>query len=109
MEDQACCTGLEIGRAHVLTPVTNAHRVCRLLLEQKKQKKTKHTITHHTKNEPDHQPRQPSEHKQHRDQYNTAKTKHESIHHQPDHQLDHSEQQNNNTKRQYNYTKLIIK
>src|SRR3546814_7344213 len=26
----------EIGRAHVLTPVTNAHLVCRLLLEQKK-------------------------------------------------------------------------
>src|SRR3546814_2113086 len=27
----------EIGRAHVLTPVTNAHLVCRLLLEKKKQ------------------------------------------------------------------------
>src|SRR3546814_6168970 len=26
----------EIGRAHVCTPVTNAHLVCRLLLEQKK-------------------------------------------------------------------------
>src|SRR3546814_7488435 len=26
----------EIGRAHVCTTVTNAHRVCRLLLEQKK-------------------------------------------------------------------------
>src|SRR3546814_2657213 len=26
---------LEIGRAHVLTPVTNAHHVCRLLLEKK--------------------------------------------------------------------------
>src|SRR3546814_1107004 len=26
----------EIGRAHVLTPVTNAHIVCRLLLEKKK-------------------------------------------------------------------------
>src|SRR3546814_6544631 len=25
--------GAEIGRAHVLTPVTNAHLVCRLLLE----------------------------------------------------------------------------
>src|SRR3546814_3618323 len=25
----------EIGRAHVCTPVTNAHLVCRLLLEQK--------------------------------------------------------------------------
>src|SRR3546814_9946494 len=27
----------EIGRAHVCTPVTNAHLVCRLLLEQKNQ------------------------------------------------------------------------
>src|SRR3546814_7997483 len=27
----------EIGRAHVRTPVTNAHRVCGLLLEKKKQ------------------------------------------------------------------------
>src|SRR3546814_3728662 len=27
----------QIGRAHVGTPVTNAHRVCRLLLEKKKQ------------------------------------------------------------------------
>src|SRR3546814_3561581 len=26
----------KIGRAHVLTPVTNAHLVCRLLLEKKK-------------------------------------------------------------------------
>src|SRR3546814_6021779 len=31
---------IEIGRAHVSTPVTNAHLVCRLLLETK----------HHTKN-----------------------------------------------------------
>src|SRR3546814_6578002 len=30
--------GHEIGRAHVLTPVTNAHLVCRLLLEKKKNK-----------------------------------------------------------------------
>src|SRR3546814_9475297 len=30
-------TGVEqIGRAHVWTPVTNAHLVCRLLLEKKK-------------------------------------------------------------------------
>src|SRR3546814_15899689 len=29
----------EIGRAHVWTPVTNAHLVCRLLLEKKKTKK----------------------------------------------------------------------
>src|SRR3546814_4829149 len=28
---------LEIGRAHVWTPVTNAHLVCRLLLEKKKE------------------------------------------------------------------------
>src|SRR3546814_9845359 len=27
--------GVEIGRAHVWTPVTNAHLVCRLLLENK--------------------------------------------------------------------------
>src|SRR3546814_4328746 len=27
--------GREIGRAHVCTPVTNAHLVCRLLLEKK--------------------------------------------------------------------------
>src|SRR3546814_7703584 len=29
----------QIGRAHVCTPVTNAHLVCRLLLEKKKNKK----------------------------------------------------------------------
>src|SRR3546814_5128424 len=34
---------LEIGRAHVRTPVTNAHLVCRLLLEKKK------TTTHRRK------------------------------------------------------------
>src|SRR3546814_2966369 len=28
--------GRQIGRAHVRTPVTNAHLVCRLLLEKKK-------------------------------------------------------------------------
>src|SRR3546814_8041769 len=28
--------GIEIGRAHVCTPVTNAQLVCRLLLEKKK-------------------------------------------------------------------------
>src|SRR3546814_10240413 len=28
----------QIGRAHVRTPVTNAHLVCRLLLEKKKRK-----------------------------------------------------------------------
>src|SRR3546814_10247661 len=31
------CARLQIGRAHVRTPVTNAHLVCRLLLETKKQ------------------------------------------------------------------------
>src|SRR3546814_6219112 len=31
---------LQIGRAHVWTPVTNAHLVCRLLLEKKKQQNT---------------------------------------------------------------------
>src|SRR3546814_7160420 len=30
---------VQIGRAHVRTPVTNAHLVCRLLLEKKKHKK----------------------------------------------------------------------
>src|SRR3546814_7390070 len=29
-------SGAQIGRAHVWTPVTNAHLVCRLLLEKKK-------------------------------------------------------------------------
>src|SRR3546814_6967791 len=32
----------EIGRAHVCTPVTNAHLVCRLLLEKKKQQHRTH-------------------------------------------------------------------
>src|SRR3546814_9090734 len=31
-------SGPEIGRAHVCTPVTNAHLVCRLLLEKKNNK-----------------------------------------------------------------------
>src|SRR3546814_3147635 len=31
----------QIGRAHVWTPVTNAHLVCRLLLEKKKNKTKK--------------------------------------------------------------------
>src|SRR3546814_1353511 len=35
-ERQAARLGAEIGRAHVRTPVTNAHLVCRLLLENKK-------------------------------------------------------------------------
>src|SRR3546814_10338043 len=35
----------EIGRAHVCTPVTNAHLVCRLLLEKKKTKNTRTIIT----------------------------------------------------------------
>src|SRR3546814_6543849 len=33
----------EIGRAHVGTPVTNAHLVCRLLLEKKKKGTTKNS------------------------------------------------------------------
>src|SRR3546814_4419577 len=33
----------QIGRAHVCTPVTNAHLVCRLLLENKQQ--TIHTLS----------------------------------------------------------------
>src|SRR3546814_7578645 len=37
----------EIGRAHVLTPVTNAHLVCRLLLEKKK----KHIRSNRTKHQ----------------------------------------------------------
>src|SRR3546814_5304324 len=32
------CAREEIGRAHVCTPVTNAHIVCRLLLEKKNNK-----------------------------------------------------------------------
>src|SRR3546814_8245522 len=36
----------EIGRAHVCTPVTNAHIVCRLLLEKQK------TINHLNSNQP---------------------------------------------------------
>src|SRR3546814_7474942 len=39
-------TFTEIGRAHVCTPVTNAHIVCRLLLEKKKHNSTyKHVKT----------------------------------------------------------------
>src|SRR3546814_3129054 len=34
----------KIGRAHVLTPVTNAHRVCRLLLEKKNNTQPKNKI-----------------------------------------------------------------
>src|SRR3546814_5611412 len=35
----------EIGRAHVCTPVTNAHLVCRLLLEKKKTTNTRKDYT----------------------------------------------------------------
>src|SRR3546814_9634868 len=35
-------SGAEIGRAHVRTPVTNAHIVCRLLLEKKKRNNGRH-------------------------------------------------------------------
>src|SRR3546814_1384532 len=36
----------EIGRAHVCTPVTNAHLVCRLLLEKKNKKLTASICNH---------------------------------------------------------------
>src|SRR3546814_8571661 len=40
-------TAPEIGRAHVLTPVTNAHLVCRLLLEKnKKRRENSKSISH---------------------------------------------------------------
>src|SRR3546814_2096455 len=35
--DEAKDLGIEIGRAHVRTPVTNAHLVCHLLLDKKQQ------------------------------------------------------------------------
>src|SRR3546814_8481876 len=48
-------TRAQIGRAHVCTPVTNAHLVCRLLLDKKKKNKRNTTqktnyyqITKHT-------------------------------------------------------------
>src|SRR3546814_10676600 len=37
----------EIGRAHVCTPVTNAHLVCRLLLEKKNNKQENSKTTDH--------------------------------------------------------------
>src|SRR3546814_4153015 len=43
--------GRQIGRAHVWTPVTNAHLVCRLLLEKKKKnKRNKHNIYNKRRN-----------------------------------------------------------
>src|SRR3546814_3963848 len=36
--DRAMPRGVQIGRAHVRTPVTNAHLVCRLLLQKKKKR-----------------------------------------------------------------------
>src|SRR3546814_1114248 len=38
-------TGLQIGRAHVCTPVTNAHLICRLLHEKKHQNITTLLLT----------------------------------------------------------------
>src|SRR3546814_4107339 len=35
-EPRTAADATQIGRAHVCTPVTNAHLVCRLLLEKKK-------------------------------------------------------------------------
>src|SRR3546814_9548744 len=40
--------GYEIGRAHVRTPVTNAHLVCRLLLEKKNIIQAHKITRHHT-------------------------------------------------------------
>src|SRR3546814_169588 len=40
--DDAEKTAGKIGRAHVCTPVTNAHLVCRLLLEKKNKQNTQH-------------------------------------------------------------------
>src|SRR3546814_3039991 len=40
---------IKIGRAHVCTPVTNAHLVCRLLLEKKHTRPQQHTPRHTTK------------------------------------------------------------
>src|SRR3546814_3000765 len=37
-EKSAPATDKEIGRAHVCTPVTNAHLICRILLEKNKKK-----------------------------------------------------------------------
>src|SRR3546814_4430732 len=42
--DAALATALQIGRAHVCTPVTNAHLVCRLLLDN--QHHHAHTTPH---------------------------------------------------------------
>src|SRR3546814_9422287 len=43
--DRRYPAAVQIGRAHVWTPVTNAHLVCRLLLEKKKQT---HNLYKHT-------------------------------------------------------------
>src|SRR3546814_10181535 len=46
LETGVTCTTIgQIGRAHVRTPVTNAHLVCRLLLEKKNKIKTKYRHT----------------------------------------------------------------
>src|SRR3546814_8420017 len=42
----------EIGRAHVRTPVNNAHLVCRLLLEKKKHKNTNKVKSIYTPTKP---------------------------------------------------------
>src|SRR3546814_5385949 len=39
--------GLQIGRAHVCTPVTNAHIVCRLLFEKQNEVLTRHNSQYH--------------------------------------------------------------
>src|SRR3546814_1884200 len=40
--------GPKIGRAHVCTPVTNAHLVCRLLLEKKKNRQSDTIMNHNS-------------------------------------------------------------
>src|SRR3546814_9168988 len=55
IENDPDAAGGEIGRAHVLTPVTNAHLVCRLLLEKKNQTQRHPRTTTHTP----HKQRQP--------------------------------------------------
>src|SRR3546814_4208150 len=44
VRDAVGAAARQIGRAHVRTPVTNAHLVCRLLLEKKKQSRDHYKI-----------------------------------------------------------------
>src|SRR3546814_7556172 len=45
---EECLQFIEIGRAHVCTPVTNAHLVCRLLLETQNILNATHHHTQHS-------------------------------------------------------------